>query len=312
MNTLNICPFCNEPAKDVIGQIVSIEEEGQAWKWVTSRKISFCNLQLRDLRGRQLNIALYGDLGRNFDAEKVIKQGQEVSIIAVFTGMLVQLYKGIGFTVRSTTASKYYLDLDILEVQELRASLADQHKPIERLPCQLQNPVNLTELVKSRRTIEQLKSLNPDELHRGTIFLCIVTLKGINCTKDWWYEGCFHCEWPISWDGSKPFCIKGCPNNALPVLLYKLDAVMEDTTGAMNIMIYGKQAEMLVGHSADKLVGEITGEQISTIISSNQSRALVVGPHRGGFVVAGVPNDDDACMLAVQLKMEAGGGGEFS
>ncbi|CAL4958067.1 unnamed protein product [Urochloa decumbens] len=277
---------------DVIGQIVSIEEVGQAWKWDTWRNISFRNLHTA---GRQLNIALYEDLGRNFDAEQVIKQGQQVSIVAVFTGMIVQLYKGIGFTVRSTTASKYYLDLDILEVQELRASLADQHKPIDRLPCQLQNPVNLTELVKSRRTIEQLKSLNPDELHWGTIFLCTVTLKGINCTKDWWYKGCFHCEWPISWDGSKPFCIKGCPNNALPVLLYKLDAVMEDTTGAMNIMIFGKQAEVLVGLSADKLVGEITGEQISAVISSHQSRALVVGPHRGGFVVAGVPNDDDAC-----------------
>jgi len=95
-------------------------------------------------------VTLYGDLGRNFDAEKVVKQGREVSIVAVFAGMLVQLYNGlnytllyaqpnycvllsffsrshlttmhlgIGFTVRSTSASKYYLDLDILEVQELR------------------------------------------------------------------------------------------------------------------------------------------------------------------------------------------------
>ncbi|CAO2204677.1 unnamed protein product [Urochloa humidicola] len=267
---------------DVIGQIVSIEEEGHAWKWDdTSRNITFRNLQLRDLRGRQLNIVLYGNLGRNFDAEQVIKQGQQVSIVAVFAGMLVQLYKGIGFTVRSTTASKYYLDLGILEVQELRTSFADQHKPIDRLPCQLQNPVNPTELVKRRRTIEQLKSLNPHELHWRTIFLCTVTLKGINCTKDWWYEGCFHCGWPIIWDESKPLCIKGCPNNVSPVLLYKLDAVMEDTTGAMNIMIFGEQAQKLVGLSAEELVGETTGETISAIISSHRSHGLVVGPHRG-------------------------------
>ena len=97
-----------------------------------------------------MHVVLYGDLGHNFDAEKVVKQGREVSVVAVFAGMLVQLYKGlnytllcfepnycvllslfsrshlttmhlgIGFTVRSTSASKYYLDLDILEVQELR------------------------------------------------------------------------------------------------------------------------------------------------------------------------------------------------
>ena len=44
-------------------------------------------------------------------------------------------------------------------------SLADRHKPIDCLPCQLQNLINPTELVDSRRTIEQLKSLNPHELH---------------------------------------------------------------------------------------------------------------------------------------------------
>jgi len=229
LHSFEFVDFGNVPSRnrdnslftDVIGQIVSNEEEGQAWKsGEASRNISFRNLHLRDLRGRPMLVTLYGDLGRNFDAEKVVKQGREVSIVAVFAGMLVQLYNGIGFTVRSTSASKYYLDLDILEVQELRTSLADRHKPIDCLPCQLQNLINPTELVDSRRTIEQLKSLNPHELHSRTKFLCIVTLKGINCTKDWWYKGCFHCNWPISWDGSKPLCIKGCPNNQLPVPLY--------------------------------------------------------------------------------------------
>jgi len=35
-------------------------------------------------------VTLYGDLGRNFDAEKVVKQGREVSIVAVFAGMRVE------------------------------------------------------------------------------------------------------------------------------------------------------------------------------------------------------------------------------
>jgi hypothetical protein len=35
---------------DVIGQIVSIEEEGQAWKWEAWRNMPFRNLYLRDLR----------------------------------------------------------------------------------------------------------------------------------------------------------------------------------------------------------------------------------------------------------------------
>ena len=45
-----------------------------------------------------MHVVLYGDLGHNFDAEKVVKQGREVSVVAVFAGMLVQLYKGLNYT----------------------------------------------------------------------------------------------------------------------------------------------------------------------------------------------------------------------
>ncbi|PVH39285.1 hypothetical protein PAHAL_5G470000 [Panicum hallii] len=135
-------------------QIVSIEGVGEAWKWKIWRNIPFHNICLHDLRGRKLNVALFGDLGRNFDAELVSMQGRKAPIFAVFAGMLVRWYKGKGFTVCSTSTSKYYLDLDIPQVQEFRASLTDPHKPIHLLPCQVQNPVNPTDLVKNWRTIK--------------------------------------------------------------------------------------------------------------------------------------------------------------
>lgn len=151
-------------------------------------------------------------------------QDRKVPVVAIFAGMLVEHYKGlytlsyffnciissfpcfsdlispsrnleIGFIVRSTSASKYYLDLDVEEVQKFHArcgltelnhlylsrntdqgyirpelivlcvcSLDGPHKPIDRLPCRLQKPVNPTELVDSWRTIKQLTSLNSDEL----------------------------------------------------------------------------------------------------------------------------------------------------
>jgi replication factor A1 len=41
-----------------------------------------------------LNVTLFGDLGSNFDAEQVFKQGQKVPVVAIFAGMLVEHYKG--------------------------------------------------------------------------------------------------------------------------------------------------------------------------------------------------------------------------
>ncbi|OEL19192.1 hypothetical protein BAE44_0019788, partial [Dichanthelium oligosanthes] len=297
---------------DVIGQIVSIEDEGRTWKWDSLRNISFRNIHLRDLRGRQLSVALYEDLGRNFDRDLASKQDQEVPIVAIFAGMFVQLYNGIGFTVRSTSASKYYLDLDIPEVQEFRKSLANAHKPIDRLPCHLQNPVNPAELVNSWRTIKQLTSLNPHELH-GTWFLCRATLKGIDCTKGWSYQACFHCNQSISWDGIKPLCIQGCPNNMPPVERYKLDAVIEDETGAMNVMIFDDPAQKLIGVAAGNLFQEATGDGVSAIVSLQQKCAFVVAPGNGCFVVKHILNDDELQLLnSGSVHMEAGSGDELS
>lgn len=90
---------------------------------------------------------------------------------------------------------------------------------------------------------------------------------------------------------------------------YKLDAVMEDTTGAMNITIFDKPARKLVGLSAEELVEDTAGEKISAIIGSHQSRAVVVAPHRGGFMVRAVLNDDYELQVSCSVKMEAGGGG---
>jgi hypothetical protein len=43
-------------------------------------------------------------------------------------------------------------------------SLDGPYKPIDRLPCRLQKPLNPTELIDSWRTIKQLRNLNSDEL----------------------------------------------------------------------------------------------------------------------------------------------------
>ncbi|CAL4958070.1 unnamed protein product [Urochloa decumbens] len=292
---------------DVIGEIVSVEEMGETWKWKTWRNISFRNIRLCDLRGRKLNVALFGELGRRFDAEQVFKQGQNVPIVAVFAGMLVQWYSGKEFTIRSTSASKYYLDLDIPEVQEFRESLMDPHKPIDLLPCQVQNPVNLADLVKSWRTIKQLKSLNPHELQWGTTFLCTATLKGIDCTRGWFYWSCFHCKRSIGVvDGIFSSCIHGCPKDPPPFRRYKLNAVMEDATGTMDVMIFDDQARQLLGAAAEEFVGGVTGEKISAVLCSHQSRSFVIAAANGCFVVKHILNEDELQLIG-SAQVAAGG-----
>ena len=41
---------------------------------------------------------------------------------------------------------------------------------------------------------------------------------------------------------------------------------MEDTTGTMDVMIFGDQAQELIGAAAKELVGEVTGEMLDIYV----------------------------------------------
>ncbi|KAG2548226.1 hypothetical protein PVAP13_9KG155155 [Panicum virgatum] len=135
---------------DVLGHIVYVGEFEEVWK--KSRLIKICNATIRNLRGRDLGITLYGDIACGF-AEDMHEKGKEASVVAVFAGMRVES----SHSVCSTTCSDYYLDLEIPEVQEFCANLRiQQENPVpKKSPAQ--------KLAESWRTIEQLKSLNPEE-----------------------------------------------------------------------------------------------------------------------------------------------------
>jgi hypothetical protein len=64
-------------------------------------------------RGRKLNVALFGDLGRNFDAELVSMQGRKAPIFAVFAGMLVRWYKGLISTLSYVKQHYMYIPISL-------------------------------------------------------------------------------------------------------------------------------------------------------------------------------------------------------
>ncbi|KAF8722536.1 hypothetical protein HU200_022364 [Digitaria exilis] len=205
---------------DVLGHIVYVGELQEVWK--KSRLINICNARIQNLSGRDLGVTLYGDIACGF-AKDMLEKGQEASVVAVFAGMRVES----SHSVCSTTCSMYYLDLEIPEVQEFCANLRiQQENPVpKKSPAQ--------KLAESWRTIEQLKSLNPEEYDEDTTFLCRVTLIDIDCSSGWCYLGCDTCQ------------------------KYKLKTKVQDATGTMNLMIFCEVAEELVGVSAEELVDEI-------------------------------------------------------
>ncbi|XP_039783812.1 uncharacterized protein LOC120650676 isoform X1 [Panicum virgatum] len=193
---------------DVLGHIVYVGEFEEVWK--KSRLIKICNATIRNLRGRDLGITLYGDIACGF-AEDMHEKGKEASVVAVFAGMRVES----SHSVCSTTCSDYYLDLEIPEVQEFCANLRiQQENPVpKKSPAQ--------KLAESWRTIEQLKSLNPEEYDEDTSFLCRVSLIDIDCSSGWCYLGCNTCQKSMYRAPRKYKCSR-CGPIKRPIQWYKL------------------------------------------------------------------------------------------
>ncbi|KAJ1282654.1 hypothetical protein BS78_03G068500 [Paspalum vaginatum] len=93
----------------------------------------------------------------------------------------------------------------------------------------------------------------------------------------------------------------------LPVERYKLDAITEDETGTMIVMIFDDPAKQLVGVAAEDLAEEDIDDVISAVISSQQRHAFVVDFGNGCFV-SHILNDDELQLLkSGSDHREAGG-----
>ncbi|XBI24522.1 hypothetical protein VPH35_049610 [Triticum aestivum] len=316
---------CNSSSlTDVIGQVVEVWPIQQVPKKL--RMIECCSLRVEDFSGKELDVTLYGKLGHDFYAE-VRKKCRQDPVVAVFAAMCVCHYKGKGYTVRSSSASKYYLDLEIPEAQQFRTNWHHPKKPIVHLHLQQASSVDPTqesqsisqraqELQSSWRTIKQLQNIDPFGLPKDAKFLCTATLKEIDCTQGWYYLGCVHCRQSIGRDGSEFWCSQCDPVNKKrkrPELRYKLNAVVEDDTGTMNLMIFAEEAEGLIGIAAE-LLKEIAGDDrctmpdaISNILGTTHTFEVAMDNRSLSFVVKWALDNDELTLLqhsgSVQLTV---------
>ncbi|KAI5004569.1 hypothetical protein ZWY2020_031812 [Hordeum vulgare] len=207
----------NSSLTDVIGQVVEVWPIQQVPKKLCA--LQFCSLWIEDFSGKELDVTLYGKLGHYFYAELA-------------------------------SSKKSHSHRLIVHPHSQQASSVDPTHESQSISQRAR------ELQSSWRIIKQLQSLNPFELPKDAKFVCTATLKEIDCTQGWYYLGCVHCRHSIGRDGSEFWCSQCDPANKKrrrPYVWYKLNAVVVDDTGTMNLMTFAEEAEGLIGVAAELL-----------------------------------------------------------
>ncbi|KAF0919324.1 hypothetical protein E2562_029174, partial [Oryza meyeriana var. granulata] len=93
-------------------------------------------------------------------------------------------------------------------------------------------------------------------------FTCDACIKEIDVSSGWWYKGCSFCR-----KGVKPTlqgfeCVNCDTTEPIIVPSYKLNVVIEDSTGHAKIFMFGGVEEQVVRRTANDLVEESSSNQI--------------------------------------------------
>ncbi|TVU03497.1 hypothetical protein EJB05_50958, partial [Eragrostis curvula] len=176
-----------------------------------------------------LTITLWGEHATSFEDEFLIETiGSNEPVVIIFAGVQVKPYLGVPGC-RSGAATKWYINIDIPEVNAFRSSLHGRDSEVLLLPGDGNHAAGaIDEANSNRKTIAELLSLDPHETD-DVRFTCDANIREIDVSNGW---------------------------------CYKLNVVIEDSTGRVKIFLFGGVAEQIVRRTAAELVEESSSNQM--------------------------------------------------
>ncbi|WVZ62989.1 hypothetical protein U9M48_012673 [Paspalum notatum var. saurae] len=245
------------------------------YNWCIKVRVSGCGtfrvllgakiLPLRNLSllMRSIHVTLWGEHATSFEDEFLIQTiGSDEPVVIMFTGMQVRLFL-VTLSCRSNAATKWYINIDIAEVNAFRASLQGRGSEVQILPGDADAEAGgVDEENANRKTVSELLSLNPHDSN-DVRFTCHATIREIDVTNGWWYKGCGNCKKGLKSTPQGGFeCVNCVIDEPVVIPCYKLNVAIEDSTGHAKIFMFGAVAEQVVRQTASELVEESSSNQI--------------------------------------------------
>ncbi|XP_062200484.1 replication protein A 70 kDa DNA-binding subunit C-like [Phragmites australis] len=245
---------------DVIGQLTVIHPVVQ-FSGLNGPSIRQ-SVELRDLSDQLLSITLWGEHATSFEDEFLIETiGKDEPVVIIFAGMKVRQYLG-ATTCGSGAATKWYMNIDIPEVNAFRASLQGRGSEVLFLPGDSDAAAgDIDKAISNRKTVSELLSLDPHDTD-DVCFTCDAKIKEIDVSNGWWYKGCSTCKRGLKATFEGFECTNCDETKPMMIPSYKLNVVIKDSTGRAKIFLFGGVVEQVVRRTADELVEESSSNQI--------------------------------------------------
>ncbi|XP_044367394.1 replication protein A 70 kDa DNA-binding subunit B [Triticum aestivum] len=222
--------------------------------------------------GDKIRITLWGKFAY-FLTEDVI--GSQTVII--ITSTMVQRFNGL--CLKSTSATRIYIDLDIPEAQELLERDSTQVTLPKMMSIDRSNQGTLEEqMFYKRRTLQELtKMRHENRQDQDFVFTTIATVDRLQENIQWWYMSCDNCPKMVIKETDKYYC-KSCgiyPKNVTP--RYRIRLQISDHTSTTSCTLFDEEAARLLNTSASDLLDSLDGktEEAPKIIQQLCGKKLI-------------------------------------
>ncbi|XVF80343.1 hypothetical protein PTKIN_Ptkin15bG0062400 [Pterospermum kingtungense] len=169
---------------DIIGLVTSVSKITKIYVSNNPEQVPKRNIELKipGDRGFTLTATLWGNCAFCIDDSLI---GLKTQSILILTSATTSEFNGKN-TIATSSASKAYLDLDILVIAQMKDHFQECVEPVRQLELHQRPHLSPTEQEKINRVnIDQLLAIDHKKFP-GTIYSCVSQIKNIDCS-----QGCY-------------------------------------------------------------------------------------------------------------------------
>ncbi|XP_057730331.1 replication protein A 70 kDa DNA-binding subunit B-like [Arachis stenosperma] len=232
-----------------IGQVVG-KENAQDMVTKSGQQSKCIALYLEDLEQNRMKCTLYGE-----SVDKVISfmdKPENEPVILVAQLFKPHFYLNEVSVQNSLYASRVFFNPDIPDVVSFKNSLMKQgeraSQPISHIDRQPQYSVSheLSAGAFPVKTIEEILNMTTE-----TLCWVVGTIVSIEVgATDWFYASCKTCPRKVKENKDRYFCEYCGKVGFNPPLRYRLNVVITDGTGCVNVIIWNQEAKLIMGKPA--------------------------------------------------------------
>ncbi|KAL6524715.1 Replication factor A protein 1 [Orobanche hederae] len=220
------------------------------------------DFKLENTMGHSVRVTLWNVLGENLIRKRTCRFGVYA---AVLTCMIPRIYNRKLYI--SSSSSTVILDDDAIPAIDTLMggnSRAIMSRETLSMDCTQPRPATLENLLMWARNLK----------HQTATFQCGVRINNVRTQGGWNYQHCggTNCMKGFTSEGGMFYC-ESCEGTVhYPVLRYRLELEVSDTTAEAVIVLYDETAKDLIKHSADSIVGSDDGalpQALASIVGTN-------------------------------------------